>query len=93
MEQQNYFRRRLVNEPKVSPLFQRQGHYLGCHWGVRNDPVYVKIAFFEKFPFQITTPEIEARIRELGEALVEHRTPQQPKGSASIICEDRTFCE
>jgi hypothetical protein len=49
----------------------------GSHLGVGNDPVYVKTACFEKFPFPDATEEQKARIRELGEALDAHRKRQQ----------------
>ncbi len=49
----------------------------GSHLGVGNDPVYVKSASFEKFPFPDATSAQKARIRESAEALDAHRKRQQ----------------
>jgi hypothetical protein len=49
----------------------------GGHLGVGNDPVYVKTACFEKFPFPAATPEQQATIRDLAERLDAHRKRQQ----------------
>lgn len=40
-------------------------------------PVYVKTTCFEPFPFPVATPDQQARIRELAEALDAHRKRQQ----------------
>ena len=49
----------------------------GSHLGVGNDPVYVKTACFEKFPFPAATDAQQARIRALAEQLDAHRKRQQ----------------
>ncbi len=49
----------------------------GSRLGVGNDPVYVKTACFEKFPFPDATPEQQARIRLLVEELDAHRKRRQ----------------
>ena len=49
----------------------------GSHLGVGNDPVYVKTACFEKFPFPAVTDAHQARIRGLAEQLDAHRKRQQ----------------
>lgn len=49
----------------------------GSHLGVGNDPVYVKTACFDKFPFPDCSEQQKARIRELGESLDAHRKRQQ----------------
>jgi hypothetical protein len=49
----------------------------GSHLGVGNDPVYVKTACFEKFPFPAATGAQQARIRGLAEQLDAHRKRQQ----------------
>jgi hypothetical protein len=49
----------------------------GSHLGVGNDPVYVKTACFEKFPFPAATEAQRARIRDLAEQLDSHRVRQQ----------------
>jgi hypothetical protein len=49
----------------------------GSHLGVGNDPVYVKTACFEKFPFPDSDDSQKERIRELGEQLDSHRKRQQ----------------
>ncbi|MFZ4774613.1 MAG: DNA methyltransferase [Terrimicrobiaceae bacterium] len=49
----------------------------GSHLGVGNDPVYVKSASFEKFPFPDASDLQRARIRELAESLDAHRKRQQ----------------
>lgn len=49
----------------------------GSHLGVGNDPVYVKTACFEKFPFPNSDQSQKERIRELGEQLDLHRKRQQ----------------
>lgn len=49
----------------------------GSHLGVGNDPVYVKTACFEKFPFPAATPAQRARIAALAEQLDAHRKRQQ----------------
>jgi hypothetical protein len=49
----------------------------GSHLGVGNDPVYVKTACFEKFPFPAATDPQRARIRDLAEQLDAHRKRQQ----------------
>jgi hypothetical protein len=45
----------------------------GSHLGVGNDPVYVKTACFEKFPFPNPDDSQKDRIRSLGEQLDAHR--------------------
>ena len=49
----------------------------GSRLGVGNDPVYVKTACFEKFPFPAATDAQQARIRALAEQLDAHRKRQQ----------------
>jgi hypothetical protein len=49
----------------------------GSHLGVGNDPVYVKSASFEKFPFPTVSGAQQMRIRELAESLDAHRKRQQ----------------
>ena len=49
----------------------------GSHLGVGNDPVYVKTACFDKFPFPAATDAQQARIRGLAEQLDAHRKRQQ----------------
>ena len=49
----------------------------GSHLGVGNDPVYVKTACFEKFPFPYPSESQKHRIRSLGEQLDAHRKRQQ----------------
>ncbi len=49
----------------------------GSWLGVGNDPVYVKTACFEKFPFPAATEAQQARIRGLAEELDSHRKRQQ----------------
>src|SRR5208283_5151991 len=49
----------------------------GGHLGVGNDPVYVKSACFERFPFPVPSKSREARIRDLAEELDAHRKRQQ----------------
>jgi REP element-mobilizing transposase RayT len=49
----------------------------GSRLGVGNDPVYVKSASFEKFPFPDASEPQRSRIRELAEALDAHRKRQQ----------------
>jgi hypothetical protein len=49
----------------------------GSHLGVGNDPVYVKSASFEKFPFPVVSEAQQTRIRELAESLDAHRKRQQ----------------
>jgi hypothetical protein len=49
----------------------------GSHLGVGNDPVYVKTACFEKFPFPNADESQRDRIRSLGEQLDAHRKRQQ----------------
>ena len=49
----------------------------GSWLGVGNDPVYVKTACFEKFPFPAATDAQQARIRALAEELDAHRKRQQ----------------
>jgi restriction-modification enzyme MmeI-like protein len=49
----------------------------GSRLGVGNDPVYVKTACFEKFPFPACDEQQRARIRELGQSLDAHRKRQQ----------------
>ncbi len=49
----------------------------GSWLGVGNDPVYVKTACFEKFPFPVCTADQQAKIRALGEQLDAHRKRQQ----------------
>ncbi|MEP6672284.1 MAG: hypothetical protein ABJF10_24180 [Chthoniobacter sp.] len=49
----------------------------GSHLGVGNDPVYVKSASFEKFPFPTATEAQQTRIRDLAERLDTHRKRQQ----------------
>jgi hypothetical protein len=45
--------------------------------GVGNDPVYNKTTCFDTFPFPISAPEQQARIRDLGEKLDAHRKARQ----------------
>ncbi|HEX7177470.1 MAG TPA: type IIL restriction-modification enzyme MmeI, partial [Pyrinomonadaceae bacterium] len=59
----------------------------GSRLGVGNDPVYVKTACFEKFPFPDATDEQQARIRELGEALDAHRKRQQAQHPRLTVTE------
>jgi hypothetical protein len=49
----------------------------GSWLGVGNDPVYVKTACFEKFPFPAATDAQPARIRAIAERLDSHRKRQQ----------------
>jgi hypothetical protein len=49
----------------------------GSHLGVGDDPVYVKTACFERFPFPDANEQQKAHIRELGEQLDAHRKRQQ----------------
>ena len=49
----------------------------GGHLGVGNDPVYVKTACFEKFPFPVLAKSQQTRIRALAEELDAHRKQQQ----------------
>ncbi|MGH9871551.1 MAG: class I SAM-dependent DNA methyltransferase [Pyrinomonadaceae bacterium] len=49
----------------------------GSHLGVGNDPVYVKTACFERFPFPNSDDSQKERIRTLGEQLDAHRKRQQ----------------
>ena len=49
----------------------------GSRLGVGNDPVYVKTACFEKFPFPDAAMQQHARIRDLAEHLDTHRKRQQ----------------
>ena len=49
----------------------------GSHLGVGNDPVYVKSASFEKFPFPVASEAQQTRIRELAESLDAHRKRHQ----------------
>jgi hypothetical protein len=49
----------------------------GGRLGVGNDPVYVKTACFDKFPFPVCDDATKARIRALGEALDKHRKDRQ----------------
>jgi len=49
----------------------------GGRLGVGNDPVYVKTACFDPFPFPAATDAQKQKIRELGEALDAHRKQQQ----------------
>ena len=49
----------------------------GSRLGVGNDPVYVKTACFEKFPFPAATDAQQARIRAIAEQLDAHRKRQQ----------------
>ncbi len=49
----------------------------GSHLGVGNDPVYVKTACFEKFPFPDATAAQQDRIRAIAEELDSHRKRQQ----------------
>ncbi|MEO6754697.1 MAG: DNA methyltransferase, partial [Chthoniobacteraceae bacterium] len=49
----------------------------GSHLGVGNDPVYVKSASFETFPFPTATEAQQTRIRDLAERLDAHRKRQQ----------------
>ncbi len=51
----------------------------GSRLGVGNDPVYVKSASFEKFPFPDATESQRACIRELAESLDAHRKRQQDR--------------
>jgi hypothetical protein len=45
----------------------------GSWLGVGNDSVYAKSRCFETFPFPATTPEQQARIRDLAEQIDAHR--------------------
>ncbi len=49
----------------------------GSHLGVGNDPVYVKTACLEKFPFPAATDAQKSRISALAEELDSHRKRQQ----------------
>jgi len=49
----------------------------GGRLGVGNDPRYNKTRCFEPFPFPVATPDQQARIRTLAEALDAHRKRQQ----------------
>ncbi len=49
----------------------------GSWLGVGNDPVYVKTACFEKFPFPDASDDQKARIRTIAEELDAHRKRQQ----------------
>ena len=49
----------------------------GGRLGVGNDPVYVKTACFEKFPFPVKIKPQQTRIRALAEELDAHRKRQQ----------------
>ena len=49
----------------------------GSRLGVGNDPVYVKTACFEKFPFPCSNEAQTQRIRSLGEQLDSHRKRQK----------------
>ncbi|MCB9949969.1 MAG: class I SAM-dependent DNA methyltransferase [Planctomycetaceae bacterium] len=49
----------------------------GSRLGVGNDPVYVKTACFEQFPFPDPDEATKQRIRDLGEQLDAHRKRQQ----------------
>jgi hypothetical protein len=49
----------------------------GGHLGVGNDPVYVKTACFDKFPFPSCDDATKTRIRALGENLDRHRKDRQ----------------
>jgi hypothetical protein len=49
----------------------------GSHLGVGNDPVYVKTASFEKFPFPNSDESQKQRIRAMSEQLDSHRKRQQ----------------
>ena len=51
----------------------------GGRLGVGNDPVYVKTACFEKFPFPAATAAQQARIRAIAERLDAHRKRQQER--------------
>jgi REP element-mobilizing transposase RayT len=51
----------------------------GSHLGVGNDPVYVKTACFEKFPFPMASAAQQARIRASAERLDAHRKRQQER--------------
>jgi hypothetical protein len=49
----------------------------GSHLGVGNDPVYVKTACFERFPFPLSNESQKEHIRLLGEQLDSHRKRQK----------------
>ncbi len=49
----------------------------GGRLGVGNDPVYVKTACFDKFPFPVCSDAQKAKIRALGEQLDKHRKDRQ----------------
>ncbi len=49
----------------------------GGHLGVGNDPVYVKSACFDKFPFPEGSAHNQRHIRKLGESLDAHRKRRQ----------------
>lgn len=51
--------------------------FSGSNLGVGNDPVYVKTRCLETFPFPETTPEQQAKIRQIAEQLDAHRKRQQ----------------
>jgi hypothetical protein len=59
----------------------------GSRLGVGNDPVYDKSRCFDPFPFPITTPEQEAEVRALGEALDAHRKARQAEHPALTVTE------
>jgi hypothetical protein len=48
----------------------------GGRLGVGNDPRYNKTVCFDPFPFPVTTPQLQARIRQLAEELDQHRKAQ-----------------
>jgi hypothetical protein len=48
----------------------------GSHLGVGNDPVYVKTACFDKYPFPLTTDEKKKSIGDLADRLDAHRKRQ-----------------
>jgi hypothetical protein len=59
----------------------------GSRLGVGNDPVYVKSRCFEPFPFPDAMPERQTEIRDLAEALDNHRKRQQELHSDLTLTE------
>jgi hypothetical protein len=59
----------------------------GSRLGVGNDPVYVKTACFDTFPFPAATGEQKQRIRDLAESLDSHRKRQQAQHPRLTITE------
>ena len=59
----------------------------GSRLEVGNDPVYVKTACFDAFPFPAATGEQKQRIRDLAESLDAHRKRQQAQHPRLTITE------